>query len=222
MNIAHELEVSGHVVVGAGLDASQRERLLANAFDGNGPGRRCLLDRSEVAATAGHLRNHLLRLGLLPSSAVAVQAIAFDKTAETNWKVAWHQDLMFPFAERATSPGFDAACLKDGAHYARPPRAVLEGLLAVRLHLDDCGKDNGPLRVSPGTHRLGVLPTSAVAELVARHGEKTCIVMRNDCLLMRPLLLHASSQAIKPDHRRILHFVFHSGEPITESWAQAI
>ena len=37
-----------------------------------------------------------------------------------------------------------------------------ESMLVVRLHLDDCGEDNGPLRVLPGSHRLGRLTSEQI------------------------------------------------------------
>jgi ectoine hydroxylase-related dioxygenase (phytanoyl-CoA dioxygenase family) len=164
----------------------------------------------------------LVNSGQLPSGAVAIQAIAFDKSPTANWKVAWHQDLMFPFANAVVAPGYAIPSLKDGIHFAQAPAEVLGDLLAVRLHLDDCAEDNGPLRVSPGTHRLGILPGAAIAAQVATQGERTCLAKEGEGVLMRPLLLHASSQAHTPKHRRVLHFVFHSGAPVAERWHQAI
>lgn len=39
----------------------------------------------------------------------------------------------------------------------QPPSEVLENMIAVRVHLDDCGMDHCPLRVIPGSHRHGWL-----------------------------------------------------------------
>lgn len=196
--------------------------LQDSIFPTLGAGARCLLDQSAVAKIARNLIVQLAEDAVISKTSVAIQAIAFDKTAGTNWKVSWHQDLMFPFAIRVTSPGFDLPSVKDGIDYARPPRAVLENLLAVRLHLDDCGESSGPLRVSPGTHRYGILRGSEVPRHVSDHGEITCLAKRGDALLMKPLTLHASSQATAPTHRRILHLVIYSGEPIPEPWHRTI
>jgi len=168
------------------------------------------------------MKERLVTHGLLPSSAVAIQAIAFDKTPDTNWKVAWHQDLMFPFADKVSSPGYELPSCKSGVHYARPPLNVLEDLLAVRLHLDDCGEANGPLRVSPGTHRQGIIPSSEAANQAATNGDIPCLALNGEVLLMRPLLLHASSQATLPGHRRVLHVVYHSGRTLPERWFRSL
>ena len=168
------------------------------------------------------LRSELIRSGILPASAIAIQAIAFDKNPSTNWKVTWHQDLMFPFAQKVKTPGYDLPTIKDGIDYARPPHAVLEELLAVRLHLDDCDSTNGPLRVTPGTHRHGILKSTDIPGMVQQGCEITCLAQESDLLLMKPLLLHASSPATAPKHRRVVHFVYHSGRPIAEPWHREI
>jgi ectoine hydroxylase-related dioxygenase (phytanoyl-CoA dioxygenase family) len=198
------------------------EKLRSSVFMAGEAGTRCLLDIPEVAHTAIMLKQSLIQAQVLPDQAVAIQAIAFDKTEVKNWKVTWHQDVMFPFARPVTSPGFELSSRKGGVDYARPPAAVLEQMLAVRLHLDDCDATNGPLRVSPGSHQSGILRATDIHEQVAKRGEVECHAQEGVALLMKPLLLHASSPAKVPKHRRVLHIVFHSGEPIPESWHRAI
>ena len=219
---AEQLHEQGFVQVDAALPAELRTRLRDSLFGGDRAGHRCLLDHADVAEAARLLRDRLSHDGLLPASAAAIQAIAFDKTATTNWKVAWHQDLMFPFAGKVSSPDYLLPSVKDGIHFAQPPADVLADLLAVRLHLDDCGAENGPLRVSPRTHRSGILPASTIPEIVRSHGQAECLAVEGEALLMRPLLLHASSQATRPGHRRVLHIVYHSGAAIPESWHQSV
>jgi hypothetical protein len=114
------------------------------------------------------------------------------------------------------------AVVKDGIDYARPPVRVLEEMLAVRLHLDVCDAGNGPLRVSQGTHRSGILPMTKVPGRVEAHGEVACLAREGEALLMRPLLLHASSKALEPRHRRVLHVVFYSGAEVAERWHREV
>lgn len=216
------LHEQGFTILTSHVPESRLEELRGGLFDETRAGERCLLDHPAVRETAECLKDQLVASGHLPPGAVAIQAIAFDKTATTNWKVAWHQDLMFPFADRVSSPGFDLPTLKQEVHHARPPAHVLEDLLAVRLHLDDCDETNGPLRISPGTHRSGIHPTADVSTLVSRHGEQACLAKTGEMLLMRPLALHASSQATAPAHRRVLHLVYHSGVPLPEKWHRAV
>ena len=181
-----------------------------------------MLDHPQVQEVADELRQELMTKGHLPPGSVAIQAITFNKTAETNWKVTWHQDLMFPFARPVSSAGFELSSMKDGIAYAQPPKEILDSLLAVRLHLDDCDETNGPLRISPGTHRSGIIPVADIPELVSSHGQQVCLADEGVALLMRPLLLHASSRAIEPKHRRVLHLVYAPDDPMQEEWHRQI
>ena len=38
----------------------------------------------------------------------------------------------------------------------------MKRMLAVRVHLDDCGLENGPVRVLPGSHPNGRLSEAAI------------------------------------------------------------
>lgn len=88
--------------------------------------------------------------------AVAVQCTLFDKSAQRNWLVAWHQDLSLPLAERHDCAAWSGWSSKHGVVFAQPPVALLSRVLALRLHLDDCGPEDGALRVRAGSH-LGEL-----------------------------------------------------------------
>jgi ectoine hydroxylase-related dioxygenase (phytanoyl-CoA dioxygenase family) len=138
----------------------------------------------------------------------AVQAILFDKTPETNWKVAWHQDLTIPVRDRECVAGFTAWSEKEGVVHVQPPVAILERMLAVRVHLDECGPDNGPLRVLPGSHRDGRLDATGIERWKSQAREVFCVGEAGDLLLMRPLLLHASTTAQVVSRRRVVHLVF--------------
>lgn len=216
------LAQEGWVLFPARVSDSLLDALCEEAFTSGVAGTRCRLDVPVVREVAGLLRAELSAAGLLGGSAVAIQAIAFDKTPDANWKVTWHQDLMFPFARPVGAEGFELASKKDDIDYARPPRAVLENLLAVRLHIDDCDDTNGPLRVAPRSHRDGVLKSTAIAGRVAALGEQVCHARRGEAVLMKPLTLHASSPATTPRHRRVLHVVYYDGPAIAEPWYRAV
>src|SRR5262249_42817551 len=135
---------------------------------------------------------------------------SMDKSRAANWRVAVDQVLSMAAAERREAPGFTGGSVKEGVVHVQPPPKILEAMLSVRLHLDDCGDENGPLRVLPGSHRHGRL-TSAEAERLEREGSAfVCRVRQGGVLLMRPLLLHASARAIRPTHRRVLHLEYAS------------
>ncbi len=90
--------------------------------------------------------------------------------------------------------------------------SLLENVLALRLHLDDCNEQNGALRVVPGSHRLVRLTVDEATRAKEAHGEVYVQVPRGGAMVMKPLLLHASSKASIGGMRRVLHFVFGPAE----------
>ncbi len=145
---------------------------------------------------------------VLGAGCFAVRGVLFDKTPAAPWKVAWHQDLSVAVRARAEAEGFGPWSVKAGAVYVQPPARVLEGVLAVRLHLDDCDETNGPLRVLPGSHAFGRLCAEEIRRRREAGGAVTCVVPRGGALLMRPLLLHSSPAPRAPRRRRVVHLEF--------------
>ena len=135
MSLRSSLDQHGHGLVKPDLDEALLEEIQSTAFSEGEAGTRCLLDLACVRTAAQELKASLVKKNVLPSSAVAIQAIAFDKTPDANWKVTWHQDVMFPLAKAVTDSTYTLSCVKDGNHYARPPQNILERMLAVRVHL---------------------------------------------------------------------------------------
>jgi len=145
---------------------------------------------------------------ILGDDAVLVRSLFFDKTAEANWKVAWHQDLTVVVRKKIDVPDFGPWSIKDGLIHVQPPARVLEQILTVRLHLDDCDANNGALQVLPGSHRSGKLDADSITVWRNKIQAVTVEVPSGGALLMRPLLLHASSAARTPRHRRVIHLEF--------------
>jgi len=85
---------------------------------------------------------------------------------------------------------------------------LLEKMLAVRIHLDDCDERNGALRVLPETHRFGRLSSEQIKQLRVWKQETVCAARAGDVMLMRPLLLHASGKSDGNGHRRVLHIEY--------------
>jgi len=148
---------------------------------------------------------------ILGAGAFATRAIFFNKTPDANWALGWHQDSVISVAEKIETPGFRAWGLKAGVWQVQPPPEVLAQMLAIRVHLDDCGPDNGALRVIPGSHRHGWLDDE-IAAWKQRAGEITLGVPAGAIIAMRPLILHASSRALRPERRRVIHIEFACNE----------
>jgi ectoine hydroxylase-related dioxygenase (phytanoyl-CoA dioxygenase family) len=161
-------------------------------------------------------------VAVLGSNCFPVRALLFDKTPSANWKVAWHQDLTIAVGARRDVDGYGPWSSKGGVPHVQPPIAILERMLAIRVHLDDCGPDNGPVRVLPGSHRARRLSVAEIDAWRRRVAEVSCIVPPGGLLVMRPLLLHASSAAKSPAHRRVIHIEYAAtGLPEGLEWYEA-
>ncbi len=192
------------------------EAVQGEADSGNGQSagantyavRNLLYSSARVRSLA--IQPHVLQLvkSVLGPSARAVKATFFDKTPGANWKVPPHQDVTIAVREKAEAPGFGPWTIKADIHNVQPPVQILEQMLALRFHLDDCDEKNGALKVWPGSHTSGRLKDAGIAEWLSNHDPVTCPVPKGGVMLMRPLLLHASSPATNPTHRRVIHIEY--------------
>jgi len=184
--------------------------------------RNLLRDVPAVRTTAASNAVRALVEPVLGADAFPVRGILFDKTAAANWKVVWHQDSKIPVTRRLEVAGFRSWSVKSGIVHVEPPSAVLEQMLTVRLHLDKCDEGSGPLMVKAGSHRSGRLDDRERERWRLNAPSVPCLVPRGGALVMRPLLLHASSSAREPGHRRVIHLEFAVGPlPGGLEWAES-
>lgn len=151
---------------------------------------------------------------VLGPQAFPFRATIFDKSPDSNWLVVWHQDTALPLRCRIDVPGWGPWSTKQGIAYAHAPAEVLSQVLALRLHLYDSTAENGPLRVLPRTHRLGLLSDDRIHELSQCTEAVDCVIPRGGILAMRPLLVHASSKSRTEMPRRVLHIEYAASESI--------
>jgi ectoine hydroxylase-related dioxygenase (phytanoyl-CoA dioxygenase family) len=187
------------------------------------PGTRSLLLHDWCRKLAARLRAHPGIGAAIPDGFVAVQCTYFEKSRERNWLVPVHQDLNIPVRERVEHPALRGWSEKEGGIFVQPSVAVLAQLVAVRVHLDPCGEEDGALQFVPATHTLGRLSSTRAGELKKAGPLVTCALDRGGMLMMRPLALHASSKATGSSRRRVLHFVFGPRKlPYGLRWEHAI
>ena len=157
---------------------------------------------------------------LASKTARPVRVLYFDKKPGANWAVPWHQDRTIAVARRIDAPGFGPWTLKAGIDHVEPPEAILQSLVSVRLHVDDCGPDNGPLLALRGSYRLGRVVSSEIKHHVDGGTIEVCCARAGDVVAMRGLTLHASERALHPSHRRVVHVDFsHAELPWGLDWA---
>lgn len=175
-------------------------------------GSRDLLEIQWCADIARSLRLLTPISTLMGESRTAVQCTLFVKDPHRNWLVPLHRDYSVPVKAKVASSDWSAWSIKQSVPFGRPPQSVLESLVAVRIHLEDTDASNGALQVVNGSHRSTVTTGKRSSHFVPRGG----------ALVMRPLLLHASSKLVS-GNRRVLHFLFGpSVLPDGAEWANAV
>jgi phytanoyl-CoA dioxygenase PhyH len=102
----------------------------------------------------------------------------------------------------------DEQPMKGGVLQAIAPASALAMVVALRVHLDDSTPANGPLRVLPRTHAIGVLTNDEIQRMAATITPVTCVASAGGVVAMRPLVVHASSKASDNEPRRVLHIEY--------------
>jgi hypothetical protein len=220
--IQNAVDLDGFAIVPKVLTSAEQSRLIETLGPVDGAGRRGLLAQPLVAELARSERLLEIVRPHLPIDPLPIRAIYFDKSPDANWLVPWHQDLTIAVQTRADVPGFGPWSEKNGNPHVQPPAELLEQMLSVRLHLDAADESNGALRVIPRSHRFGRLSVERIPAIRRQLPEVVCTSSAGDALLMRPLLLHASSRSTSARHRRILHIEY-AGFPLPRelAWQEA-
>ncbi len=130
---------------------------------------------------------------VLGESARPTRALLMAKGPGQAWAIDWHRDTTFAVAEPADVPGFEGWVDKGPFYQVQAPAELVSRIRTLRIHLDDAGPEQGPLRVRSGSH-LG--EGEPALEVPAARGQ---------VLAMHPLLLHASEVPRDLAPRRVLH-----------------
>ena len=149
----------------------------------------------------------------------AVKSIYFDKPGQSNWFVAWHQDLTISVTEKLPVPHYGPWTVKQDQYAVQPPQDILESNYTIRIHLDDTDEQNGALKVLPGSHLKGIYrPDGIDLQLTP---EVSCPVKKGGIMIMRPLLMHASARSSNGHNRRVVHLEFSNRELASGlNWAE--
>lgn len=224
MNI-NQFETNGIALIEQLLSDAECQAIAENVVSSSSgsAGTRCLLSQAWCRVLASRMRQNPSIAALVPSAFVAVQCTYFEKSLARNWLVSIHQDMSIPVAKRIEHQNLQGWSEKEGSLYVQAPVNLLQQLVAVRLHLDACGVDDGPLRILPGSHLAGKVTAEAAAIERQAGPEFVCIAQQGSAWAMRPLLLHASSKSKGKSLRRVLHFLFGPREmPYGLDWQHTV
>jgi ectoine hydroxylase-related dioxygenase (phytanoyl-CoA dioxygenase family) len=222
-NFSHEIESNGFTTIDPYLNLDSVDLLIKAIDDLNlSPGRAGIRNLLELSPYIRKLAQGQeicsLVEPILGDKVRVVRGIFFDKQPTANWKVPWHQYVTIAVKNRLDVAGYHPWSIKAGIHHVQPPTAILEQMLTVRIHLDRTDESNGALKVIPGSHAYGKLadveidsPSETLREQWKQLSSGiSCNLEPGGVLLMRPLLLHASSMATIPSHRRVIHLEYAS------------
>lgn len=134
------------------------------------------------------------------------KSIYFDKPPQSNWFVAYHQDITINCKSKIVADGFINWTDKKGFYAVQPPVVYLQNTITVRIHLDDTDGNNGALWVKPKSHLDGVVRLENIDNVE----ETLCSVGAGSCMLMKPLLFHASKRSTNNKQRRVIHLEFNN------------
>jgi ectoine hydroxylase-related dioxygenase (phytanoyl-CoA dioxygenase family) len=158
-----------------------------------------LEDVLSAAGPIGAIGAHRLGVGAKP-----VRAVVFDKTQSINWSLGWHQDRTIIVERRLEVVGFGPWSLKDSLVHVEPPITLLNDMVTLRVHLDEVGPDNAPLKIARGSHRLGRIPGEEIPRVVQSRGSYSCLAEAGDVWVYATPIVHASGAAMSPHRRRVL------------------
>lgn len=134
------------------------------------------------------------------------KAIYFDKPSESNWFVAYHQDLSISVDKKADLGNYVNWTFKKGQYGVQPPIEILQDTITIRIHLDKTDKKNGALKVIPKSHLNGIVRADSKDWNI--ENEFICEVEKGGAMLMKPLTLHASNRTTNGKIRRVIHLEF--------------
>lgn len=204
-----EFESNGYSIHSSAISEHECDAILGELdLFRSSPGQRRLIESKTIQAIAQDCRLISIASRYISGEPVPFKATFFNKTEDFNWLVPWHQDRVLPIKRRKDLPGWGPWTNKDGIEFAHAPTWALSRVIALRLHLDSSTTFNGPLRVIPGSHTLGVLDQAQVVNVANKDKRQTLTVSKGGVIAIRPLTIHASSKSLNNLSRRVLHFEY--------------
>jgi len=148
-----------------------------------------------------------------------VKSIYFDKPENSNWYVAYHQDLTISVDKKAEIENFVNWTKKHNQFAVQPPISVLENIVTLRIHLDETNSENGALKVIENSHSKGIYRPETINW--ENEKEVTCNVNKGGVMLMKSLILHSSGRTTNSKKRRVIHIELSNIDlPKEINWAE--
>lgn len=147
------------------------------------------------------------------------KSIYFDKPENSNWFVAYHQDLTISVNKKVEIDDFENWTTKQNQFAVQPPKEILENNFTIRIHIDKTTKENGALKVLNKSHKNGIVRVENIA--FENETETICEVEKGGIMIMKPLLFHASNKTTNNERRRVIHIEFSNKKlPSELEWSE--
>jgi len=169
--------------------------------------RKFLFDKPKIAKKVFNENLIATIRNILPNCTKSIKSIYFDKPPNANWIVNWHQDLTINLKGKKDIQDYKNWRSNSERTIVQPNVELLENILTVRIHLDDCTKENGALRVIEKSHEQGVIEIKDWVKTKVGE-ERICELKKGGILLMKPLILHSSKRTENEKNRRVIHIEF--------------
>ncbi len=217
-DFSRDLDVDGVLVVPAAVQAEALASLWSCVQAASCPGlvatRSTVYGARSLLTARPELRQVLVDLHLddvarraLGRAVFPLDAVFFDKNANANWAVPAHQDLVVPVPSSVPSSAVRNLRARHGTVYAEPPVSALQELVAVRVHFDDASASSGGLFALVGSHARGRWSDADLRQ-IRSDAFRPYDCSAGDLLLMKPLVVHRSPRATRPERRRVLHLLY--------------
>jgi Protein involved in biosynthesis of mitomycin antibiotics/polyketide fumonisin len=184
--------------------------------------REFLVEHPEIAEKVFTERLIKIIERISPRCKKAIKSIYFDKPPSANWIVNWHQDLTINLTDKKEVENFKNWRVKNNRVIVQPTIELLENIFTIRIHLDDCTRENGALRIIEKSHKKGIIQ---IKDWIKNKDgiERICEVQKGGILVMKPLTLHASKRTENQKNRRVIHIEFTDQElPIGLNWKESL
>ena len=221
-----ELDKRGYTIIESIYSNKEVDEILSyldsKNFSGQFGVREFLYQNSDIAKKVFTKKLLEVIKQIAPNCKKSIKSIYFDKPPSSNWIVNWHQDLTVNLQNRLEINGYKNWRENDERIVAQPNKELLESIFTIRIHLDDCTKENGALRVIEESHLNGAIDiTEWIKTKIGQ--ERICEVTKGGVLIMKPLVLHSSRRTENRMNRRVIHIEFTDQElPIGLKWKERV
>lgn len=196
------LENAGFVWLRKALDAQEVSTLSESISWSSLYGTRAIILNTD-------LRIKLTQLiePLLPNAKI-IRLAAFNKTAENNWTLPWHQDRVVVARKKTDDLKFTNWTRKSHYWHCEPPIEYLGNMLFARIYLDDAGTNTGDIQLAQGSHKFGKIPHANIETVLSTCPTVKCNGQVGDVLIVKALTLHRSGKSQSAAPRKALRVDF--------------